>query len=149
MLDGPSARTCSFLKKALTLNTEPVRRWHSPQWQTPTTSGSADTSTRKVPQEQCAVLVIDPSVIRCSETTGGQASERPLTLDRACGSGQLGTVAEISDRRISRHDASTTIQQQINSLDPRPAFPIFQPDQNLCADLEHGLIHMNRTWNGL
>src|SRR5215469_15678805 len=118
MLDGPSARTCSFLKKALTLNTEPVRRWHSPQWQTPTTSGSADTSTRKVPQEQCAVLVIDPSVIRCSETTGGQASERPLTLDRACGSGQLGTVAEISDRRISRHDAST-----VDSLhDPHPRF---------------------------
>src|SRR5215470_7031545 len=79
MLEGPSARTCSFLKKALTLNTEPVRRWHSTQWHTPTTLGSADTSTRKVPQEQCAVLVIDPSVIRCSETTGGQASERPLT----------------------------------------------------------------------
>src|SRR6516225_1344898 len=58
MLDGPSARTCSFLKKALTPNTEPVRRWHSPQWQTPTTSGSADTSTRKAPQQQCAVLVI-------------------------------------------------------------------------------------------
>ena len=27
-------------------------------WQTPTTSGSAETSTRKAPQEQCAVLVI-------------------------------------------------------------------------------------------
>src|SRR6516162_2555986 len=60
MLDGPSARTCSFLKKALAPNTEPVRRWHSPQWQTPTTSGSADTSTRKAPQQQCAVLVIVP-----------------------------------------------------------------------------------------
>src|SRR5215470_13265605 len=64
MLEGPSARTCSFLKKALTLNTEPVRRWHSPQWQTPTTSGSADTSTRKAPQEQCAVLVIVPLLIQ-------------------------------------------------------------------------------------
>src|SRR5215471_5352816 len=83
MLDGPSARTCSFLKKATTPNTEPVRRWHSPQWQTPTTSGSADTSTRKAPQQQCAVLVIVPlpypGTARLQE--GGCQSDRNRSVD--------------------------------------------------------------------
>jgi hypothetical protein len=47
----------------LTPNADPVRRWHSTQEQASTSSGSPVVSALSEPQQQCATLLRDVSVL--------------------------------------------------------------------------------------